>query len=256
VHADDIGSEDIGRLAEHARLGFDAAHAPGDYADGVDHGRVAVGANQGIGVIESVFLVNTAREILEIYLMHDADARRHHPEGVERLHGPLHEGVALLVALELELHVEVERILDPVVVDLDGMVHDEIDRHERLDHLGVLAEPVRDAPHRGEIGERRDAGQVLQQDAREHERNFVGAWRVRFPVRELPDVLFGDFLAVAVAKHRFQDDADRHRQARDLGAERAFERGQRIELAGLAGSHLEFLKGIEGIVHACSWEIP
>jgi len=36
VHADDIGREKIDRLAEHARLGFDAADAPTDNAEAVD----------------------------------------------------------------------------------------------------------------------------------------------------------------------------------------------------------------------------
>jgi hypothetical protein len=32
-------------------------------------------------------------------------------------------------------------------------------------------------------------------------------------------VFFGDLLAVAVAQHGFQHDADRHRQARDFRAQ-------------------------------------
>src|SRR5258705_1455303 len=46
---------------------------------------------------------------------------------------------ALLVALEFELHVEVERFLGAVVVDHHRMVDDQIDRHQRLDGLRVLA---------------------------------------------------------------------------------------------------------------------
>ncbi len=248
VHADHVGGEEVGRLAEHAGLGFDAAHAPRDHADGIHHGRVAVGADQGVGIVEAVLLVHAARQVLEVHLVHDADAGRHHAEGIEGLHRPLHEGVALLVALELELHVEIERVLDPVVVDLDGVVHHEIDGNERLDHLGVLAEPLCDAPHRGEVGERWDSGQVLQQDAREHEGNFIGARRVRLPARQLADVLFGDFPAVAVAQHRLENDADRHRQARNPGAQRLFQGRQGIEPAGLARSHLEFLQRVEEIV--------
>src|SRR5205814_6782049 len=83
VHADHVGGEEVSRLAEHAGLGFDSAHAPGDHADGVDHGRVAVGADQGVGVVEAVLRVNASREVFEVDLVHDADARRHDAESVQ-----------------------------------------------------------------------------------------------------------------------------------------------------------------------------
>ena len=83
-----------------------------DHADAVDHRGVAVGADQRVGVVDAVArLVHAARQVLQVDLVHDAEARRHDAEGVERLHAPLHELVALAVALELELHVEVERVL-------------------------------------------------------------------------------------------------------------------------------------------------
>jgi hypothetical protein len=43
---------------------------------------------------------------------------RHDLERVEGLHAPLHELVALAVARELELHVEVEHVRRAVMVDL------------------------------------------------------------------------------------------------------------------------------------------
>ena len=57
--------------------------------------------------------MHAARQVFEVDLVHDADARRHDLEGVEGLHAPLHELVALAVALELQLHVEVERVRRP-----------------------------------------------------------------------------------------------------------------------------------------------
>ena len=58
-------------------------------------------------------LVHAARQIFEVDLVHDAKARRHHTKGVKGLHAPFHELVALAVALESELHVQVQRILLP-----------------------------------------------------------------------------------------------------------------------------------------------
>jgi hypothetical protein len=44
-------------------------------------------------------------------------------------------------------------------------------------------------------------------------------------VRELAHVLLGDLLAVAVAQHALEHDADRHRQARDLAETRGSSAG-------------------------------
>ena len=50
VHADDFRREEINRLTEHAGFRFDAADAPADDAEAVDHRRVRVGADQRIRV--------------------------------------------------------------------------------------------------------------------------------------------------------------------------------------------------------------
>ncbi len=76
IHADHVGREEIDRLAEHAGLGLDAADAPADHADTVDHGGVAVGPDQGVGVVDAVFRVHAACQVFEIHLVHDA-----HPGG-------------------------------------------------------------------------------------------------------------------------------------------------------------------------------
>ena len=41
--------EHIKRLAEHGGLGLDPAHAPAEHAQAVDHGGMAVGADQRVG---------------------------------------------------------------------------------------------------------------------------------------------------------------------------------------------------------------
>jgi hypothetical protein len=138
---------------------------------------------------------------------------RHHLEGVERLHAPLQELVALAVALELQLHVQVERVGRAVVVDLHRVVDHQVDRHQRLDHLRIGPIFFADAAHRGEVGEQRHAGEVLQHDARDDERDLVGARAFGCQFASCADVLLGDLLAVAVAQHRLEHDPDRDRQA-------------------------------------------
>ena len=170
--------------------------------------------------------MHAARQILEIDLMHDADAGRHDLERIEGLHAPLHEFVALCVALEFDLHVEVQCIPGAVVIDLNRVIDDQVDRHQRLDDLWILADAMSDAAHRGQVAEQWHSGEILEHDARDDERYFLGAWRVRRPVGELPHVLLGHLLAVAVAEHAFENDANGNRQPRDTADPRRFERGQ------------------------------
>ena len=252
MHADHVRGEEVHRLAEHPGLRLDAAHAPADHADAVDHGGVAVGTDQRVRVIHTpfraVFVQHAARQIFEVDLVHDADAGRHHLEGIERLHTPLHELVALAVALEFHFHVKPQRIRAVVVVHLHRVVHHQIDRHQRLDDLRILAHLRGGVTHRRKVDEQRHSGEVLQHDARHHERDLFGARRVRLPVGELAHMRLGDLPAVAVAQDGFQHDADRHRQARDFSNGGGFQRGQRIQRALFAAGESERLAGIEQVV--------
>src|SRR5262249_15125706 len=108
IHTDHVGGEEVHGLAEHPGFGLDSAHTPADYADPVDHGGVAVGADQRVGVVDLALAVHATCQVLQVDLVHNADARRHHFEGVERLHSPLHELVTLAVALEFQLHVQIQ----------------------------------------------------------------------------------------------------------------------------------------------------
>ena len=105
--ADDLGHEHVDGLAEHDRLGLDAADAPADDAEAVDHGGVAVGADQrvGIGFHGAVALASehAAGEVLEVDLVDDAGRRGHDAEVVEALWPHLRNFIALVVALELAL---------------------------------------------------------------------------------------------------------------------------------------------------------
>jgi len=127
--------------------------------------------------------MHATRQMLQIHLVHDAEARRHHAKSVKGLHAPLHEFVAFAVALEFQFHVQVERVLAAVVVDHDGVVHHQIHGHQRLDALGVLAQAFGHTAHGCQIGQQGHAGEVLQHHARNGEGYFVGARDVRLPLR-------------------------------------------------------------------------
>ena len=251
MHAHHVRGQEVHRLAQHAGLGLDAAHPPADHADAVDHRGVAVGPDQRVGVVDGAvtigLLVHAAGQILEVDLVHDADARGHDLEGVEGLHAPFHELVALTVARELQLHVQIQRRHVAIVVDHHRVVDHQVHRHQRLDALGILAQIGRNVAHGCQVGQQRHAGEVLQHHAGHDERNLVHPFGVGCPVGQLLDVRFRDLLAVTVAQHRLQHDANGNRQAVDVG-EAPSQSWQRIEGCGLARRERVGLQGIEGIV--------
>ena len=177
AEADHVGDQHGDRLAEHRRLGLDAADAPAQDAETVHHRGVAVGAVQRVGIGDGLAVrlagPHALAEILQVHLVADAGARRHDAEVVERVLAPAQEAVALAVALELDVDVLRQRVGTGEDVDLDRVVDHQIHRHQRIDLLRIAAEPRDAVAHRGEIDHRGHAGEVLQQDAGGRERHFL-----------------------------------------------------------------------------------
>ncbi len=250
LEADDLRNQHRRRLAEHRGLGLDAADAPAEHADAVDHRGVRIGAEHrvGIGPGRAVLVGrhHDAGEVLEVDLMHDAGARRHDLEVVERVLAPAQEAVALVVAVELDLHVEIERVGRAERVDLHRVVDDEFGRDQRVDLLRVAAELDDRVAHRGEIDDAGHAGEVLQHDARRHEGDFRVGFLLRVPVRDRFDLLRGDVAAVFVAQQVLEQDLHRVGQARDVEFLAEFgEARDRIVLA----VDFQRIAGGEGIGH-------
>jgi hypothetical protein len=79
------------------------------------------------------------------------------------MHAPFDEFVAFDVALEFQLHVQIERPRHVETIDLYRVVHHQIDRHQRLDDLWILAEVLRHAAHGRQIAEQGYAGKLPSQ---------------------------------------------------------------------------------------------
>ncbi len=181
AEADHLGQQHRQRLAEHRRLRLDAADAPAEHGEAVDHGGVAVGADErvGIGDLDRLAVALLLRrphrlgEIFEIDLMADAGAGRHDREVGEGLLAPLQEAVALLVLLVFARHVLRQRFRGAEMVDDDRMVDDEVDRNERIDLVRIAAERGHRVAHRGEVDDGRHAGEILHQDAGRAEGDLV-----------------------------------------------------------------------------------
>jgi hypothetical protein len=165
AEADHLRDEHDRRLPEHRRLGLDPADAPADDAEPVDHRRVRVGAEHRVGVDRAGAVVLVAeddgREEFEVNLMDDPGIGRDDAEVAKRLLAPAQERVALAVARELELDVPAERVGGAEVVDLHGVIDDQVRGLQRVDARRIAAERAHRVAHRGEIDDRGHAGEVL-----------------------------------------------------------------------------------------------
>ncbi len=151
--------------------------------------------------------------------MHDAGARRHDPEVGEGLLRPAQERVALAVALVLALDVDEERGVGAELVDLHGVVDDEVGRHERVDARRVAAHLGHRVAHGGEVDDARHAGEVLEDHPGRHERQ-LGLGRLRgIPVRERADVVGAHQVGLrgGAAQHVLEQDLDGVRQVVEVG---------------------------------------
>jgi hypothetical protein len=214
---DDLRNQHRRRLAEHRRFGLDAADAPAEHPDAVDHRRVRVGAENSVGERpgRAVFLGchHDARQKLQIDLMHDAGARRNNLEVLERLLAPAQEAVAFLVALELDFDVALERVGLAELVDLHRVIDDQFGRYKRIDLVGIAAELDDRIAHRRKIDYARHAGEVLQHDAGRHECDFGFRFLLSLPVRYRLDFLRRDVESILVTQQILEQDLHRIGQA-------------------------------------------
>ena len=218
LEADDFRDQHRDRLAQHGGFGFDPADAPAEHGEAVDHGRVRISADQRVRVgDEFAFLVRRGPdrlgEVFEVHLVTDACAGRHDAEIVERLLAPFEEGVALHVALVFEVDVGLEGAGRAELVNHHRVVDHEVDRHQRVDLLGVAAECLDAVAHRGEVDHGGHAGEVLHQHAGRTVGDFarVLAALVR-PFAEGADIVFDNRQAILEAQHVFEQHFQRRRQ--------------------------------------------
>jgi hypothetical protein len=209
---DHLGDEHRDGLAEHRGFGLDAADAPAENPEAVLHGGVRVGTHAGVGVGDAVAVHHDPGQVLDVHLVHDAGAGRHHLELAERVLAPAQELESLVVALELDLHVPGERVRAAEHVRHHGVVDDQLGRAERVDLGRVTAQGLHGLPHRGQVDHRRDAGQVLQDDPGRGELDLGVGLLARIPPGERRHVVGGDVDAVLVAEQVLQQDLQAERE--------------------------------------------
>jgi hypothetical protein len=208
---------------------------------------VRIGPDERVGEGDATPLIgprgDDRREVLEVHLVDDPGAGGHDAEVVERSLRPAQELVTLAVALVLPLDVEGERAWRPEPVDLHGLVDVEVRRDERVDSLRVAAELGHRVAHDREVHNRRDAGEVLEDDPGRHERDLDIGPRPRTPRREGLDVLGADDPAAGMAEHVLEEDLERDRCLSGIEAEP----GQGVKAIAVGEASAESGSGAEGI---------
>ena len=188
AHADDVRHADHHRHAEEDALGLEAAHAPAEHADAVDHRRVTVRADQGIGHGPRYAVAlrggDDACQALQVERVHDAGAGRMNADAREGARRPFHEAVALGIAAELALHVASERVGRAEHVDGQGMIGRDVDRQDGIEPARVIPGLGEGGAHAGDVHEGRAAGRVVHHDAAGQERDLVLAAALRQPVQD------------------------------------------------------------------------
>ncbi len=218
LEADHPGDEHADRLAQHGGLGLDAADAPPEHAEPVDHGGVRVGAEQGVGIgLPVLRREDHTGQVLEVDLMADAGVGRHHPEGVEGALAPAQEPVAFLVALELQLGVASVGVAGAVHVSDDRVVDDQLSRYERIHPVRIAPQLRHGVAHGRQIDHGGHTGEVLHEDAGRGEGDLLAGLSIRVPFSQGHDIPGVDSDAVLVAEHVLQEHLERVGQTAGVG---------------------------------------
>ena len=147
--------------------------------------------------------------------MADAGAGRHHAEVLKRALRPFQELIALLVLFVFLLDVLLERGVVAEEVDDHRVIDDEIDRHQRIDLLGVAAEVLHGVAHGREVDDGRNAGEVLHQHARRAKRDLAVGGLGLEPLGDRLDVLLGGGTPVLMPQQVLEQHLHGERQPRD-----------------------------------------
>ena len=89
MHTHNVRRQKIHGLTEHSSLSLNAADAPADDTEAVDHRSVRIRSDKRIGKINAFPLKHAFRQILKIYLMDNTDSRRDDAKAVKRRRSPL-----------------------------------------------------------------------------------------------------------------------------------------------------------------------
>ena len=102
------------------------------------------------------------------------------------------------------------------MIHLHRVVDHEIARRQRIDPFRIAAEPLHRLAHDREIHHGRHAREILRQNPRRHEGDFLFLLCFGIPIRQRFDVARAHVMVVFLSEQVFQQDFQRNRQPRDV----------------------------------------
>jgi len=199
---------------------------------------MAVGADEGVGVGEDRAVgrgdPHHLAQVFEVHLVADAGPGRDDAEVVEGLLTPTKELVAFEIALVLPACVVFQGLRSSRAVDHEGMVDDQVERHEGIDPAGVGLGGNDGVAHRGKVDDRGHTGEVLHQHACRPVRDLPIGGPVVEPRRDRLDVVDGDTAAVLKAQQVLEQDLQGRRQPRNVAQSGLGNRLQAEVVVGVA----------------------
>jgi hypothetical protein len=135
------------------------------------------------------------------------------------------------------------------------VVDHQIGRNDRIDLCRIAPQSFDPVSHRGQVDNGGNAGEVLQDDPRRHERN-VRPGVCGTPRRDRLDVFLANVLSARMAQSVLQQDSDREREPIERGYESpVLQAGKAVE-GRWALRKIDGREGAEGILscsHVGSW---
>ena len=184
------------------------------------------------------------RKVFEVDLVDDSHAGRDDAEVLERLLRPAEQRVPLAVALVLAGDVALVRLAVPEGVHLHRVIDDEVDRHERVDAHRVAAFAGDRGAHGCQVDDRRDTGEVLEEDPRRHERALaIGSGDGPVPARDRLHVALTDPGCAGVAHAVLEENLQGHREPRDVTDAPVGERAEAV----VGNPRQQFRRGAVGV---------
>ena len=160
--------------------------------------------------------------------MNDSRIGRNDAEILERLLSPAEKCVPLLIPVELEVRVNQESRVRAVLIDLNRVIDDEIDRLKRVDLACVSAELRECVAHCREVNDCRNSGEILEKNACRSECDLLFDFSLDVPARKRLDVALFDEFAVFISKKVFEENLEAEGKGCCLAARWGVERVEAI----------------------------
>jgi hypothetical protein len=132
------------------------------------------------------------------------------------------------------------------------VIDHKIDRDQWLDNFWIATEAFHRAAHRRQINHQRHTGEILKNNPRNNEWDLFVGRLLCVPIRQRLDVLATDLFAIAISQDRFKNDANADGETRNFSDALLFQFWQRMEKTFAALSSIEFLEGVEFVIHFVS----